>query len=139
VLTYYCPNCWAIIANDAVVCSECGYQLDHFEKLSYEDKLLAAIHHSVSERRNMAVQVLGNLGSQHALPKFLEIIENETDDYFLLRAVLLSTSKINHPLRLVILTRATLHSSPLICELALELLDQLHQHGEIPKWDRHTD
>ena len=138
MITYYCPGCWAIVAEDQTVCPHCGYALNRFDDLSFEDKLLAALHHSVSERRIMAAQILGNRGSQRAVPEFKKIVESGEDDYFFLRAVLLAVSKINHPQQAAILQTAAQHPSELIRHLAEELTAQLQSGRSARRWDRHT-
>lgn len=138
MLTYYCPNCWTIVQEDQQVCPNCGYVLEQFEKQSFEDKLLAALHHTVPERRIMASQILGNRGSQKAVPEFRKIIESGEEDYFILRAILMAVAKIDHPDRDAILQAAARHSSDLVRHLAEELIAQRSQHNASDLWDRHT-
>jgi HEAT repeat protein len=138
MLTYYCPNCWTIVEEDQQVCPNCGFVLDQFEKQTFEDKLLAALHHTVPERRIMAAQILGNRGSQRAVPEFRKIIEGDEEDYFFLRAVLLAVSKIDHPDRDGILQTAVHHTSDLIRHLTEELIAQRKQNNPSDRWDRHT-
>lgn len=138
MLTFYCPHCWAIITEEQLTCPNCGYILNEFKKSDFEEKLLAALSHSVPERRIMAAQILGIRESQHALPEFLKIIISGETNYFFLRAVLLATAKIDHPEREVILHKATQHSSELISQLATELLDVLERGQQPDRWDRHT-
>ncbi len=138
MLTYYCPNCWTIVKKDQRVCPNCGFVLDQFEKQTFEDKLLAALYHTVPERRIMAAQILGNRGSQKAVAEFRKIIESNEEDYFFLRAVLLAVSKINHPDRDSILQIAAHHPSELVRSLAEGLISQLKQDNPSNRWDRYT-
>jgi len=144
MLTFYCPNCWTEVEEDTSKCPNCGYVIDHFELLSYEDKLLAALNHPLPERRIMAAHILGTIGSQRALKEFRNIIQVETN-YFFLRAVLIATAKINHPDRLQILQMAKKHESKLVRTLAVELLKQLTSDQSASSgvqghdyWDRYT-
>ena len=123
--TFYCPNCWQIISEDQQICPQCGFALYEFNRSGYEDKLIAALRHSVQERRIMAAQILGDRESLRALPEFLEIVTSAEMDYFFLRAVLWATLKFNHPDRLLILRQATNHPSDLVARLAKNLLDHL--------------
>lgn len=100
--------------------------------------MLAALHHSVPERKIMAAQILGIKESQRALPEFLQIITSGENDYYFLRAILLATIKINHPQREVILRKAAHHPSKLVSDLAEELLDQLSKNQPSDTWDQHT-
>jgi hypothetical protein len=108
------------------------------KKTDFEEKLLAALSHSVPERRIMAAQILGIRESQHALPEFLKIITSSETNYFFLRAVLLAAAKINQPEREVIFQKATQHQSELVAQLARELLDVLERGQQPDRWDRHT-
>jgi hypothetical protein len=139
VLTYYCPQCWSEVAANERICPQCGYPLDEFHRQTFEDKLLAALHHILPERRIMAAQILGNLQSVRALPEFIKIIDGNEEDYFFLRAILLAAVKIPHPDRIKILHRASQHPSRLVSDLAKELLVDLNEGRENPqRWDRHT-
>lgn len=138
MLTYYCPKCWTTIEDIELTCPNCGYDMEEFKRLSYEDKLLVALNHPVPERRMMAAQILGNMRSQRALNEFLKIVTSGNTDYYFLRAVLLATAKINHPDRQLILQKASQHYSTLISNFAIELIEQLEENGSVDEWDRHT-
>ncbi|NMC53877.1 MAG: hypothetical protein GYA48_09625 [Chloroflexi bacterium] len=138
MVTFFCPNCWTSIPEETETCPHCGYELKQFSSLTYEDKLLAALHHSVPERRIMAAQILGNRGCEQALPIFLEILQSGESNYFLLRAILMATVKIDSPLRLEVLNQATHHDSLLVKKLALEMLAQLNNNQAPQKWDHNT-
>lgn len=138
MVTYYCPRCWSVIPKEAKTCPKCGYEIGEFLESDYEDKLLAALHHSVPERKIMAAQILGIKESQCALPEFLHIITSGENDYYFLRAILLATVKINHPQREVILRKAAQHPSKLVSDLAKELLEQLSKNQPPDTWDQHT-
>jgi HEAT repeat protein len=125
MVTYYCPHCWTILDENDQVCPKCGYVIKDYQELSYEDKLLNALHHPVPERRIIAAQVLGILKSQRALIEFLKILESEEEDYFILRSILLAAAKINHPNRIILLHKASQHPSALVRRLAGGILDQL--------------
>ena len=138
MLTYYCPNCWISIERSDKICPNCGYAIENFNQLTFEDKLLTSLHHSVPERQIMAAQILGNLKSERALVEFQKIITGEETNYFLLRAILLATVKINHPIRDIILNIASQHSSILVSDLAKELIAQLSKNSDFKEWDRNT-
>ncbi|WP_152966418.1 HEAT repeat domain-containing protein [Ornatilinea apprima] len=138
MVTFFCPNCWTSIPEETEICPHCGYELKQFGSLTYEDKLLAALHHSVPERRIMAAQILGNRGCEQALPIFLDILQSGESNYFLLRAILMAAIKINSPLRLEVLTQASHHDSLLVKKLASEMLTQLNNNQAPQKWDRNT-
>ena len=120
------------------VCPSCGYLLDDFIHFDFDDKLIAALHHSVAERKILAAQVLGIRQCKRALPKFKKILESDENNYFFLRAILLAVVKIDDPDREIILEQATKHNSELVSQLADELLGELHSGKNRGKWDRHT-
>jgi len=138
MLTYYCPNCWISIGKSEEKCPNCGYAIEDFNQLTFENKLLTSLYHSVPERRIMAAQILGNLKSERALVEFQKIIASEETNYFLLRAILLATVKINHPARDIILKIASQHSSILVSDLVKELISQLSENSGFQEWDRNT-
>ncbi len=138
MLTYYCPNCWTIVEENQKVCPNCGYSLADFAHFDFDDKLIAALHHPVTERRIMAAQVLGNRQCKRALPEFRKILESDESNYFFLRAILLAVLKIEDPEQEEILKRAARHKSKLISQLAVELLGELHTRTVRETWDHHT-
>lgn len=138
MLTYFCPECWAVTHEGDSICPNCGATLDDFHNLAYEEKLLAALRHPIAERRMMAAQVLGNINSRRALPEFLILCGDEHADYFFLREVLLAAAKIRHPDRDAVLACAARHPSHLVSKLAGELMVCLESGQEIDDWDKQT-
>ncbi|MCL4561366.1 MAG: HEAT repeat domain-containing protein [Chloroflexi bacterium] len=122
MITYYCPQCWTILNGQMANCPECGYELSRFSELPYEDKLLISLHHPVQDNRIMAIEILGNTGSRKAIPEFEQILAQESEDYYVLRAVLLAASKIGGAQGVALLERAQGHSSSLVQRLAKRLL-----------------
>jgi len=123
-MTFYCPKCWAEIAELDRTCPYCGYDLENFTHLGYEDKLISALRHPVPERRMMAAHILGELGSEHALPEFQRIIEGGIGDYFFQREILIASAKINQLNRMPILLKAAQSDSTLISSLVKSCTDQ---------------
>lgn len=93
MLTYYCPNCWTIVEENQKVCPNCGYSLADFAHFDFDDKLIAALHHPVTERRIMAAQVLGNRQCKRALPEFRKILESDESNYFFFESNLTGSIK----------------------------------------------
>ncbi len=121
MVTFYCPNCWSFVLPEMKRCPECGYDLEAFSELSYEDKLLNALSHPIQENRVMAIQILGEIGSQKALPKFEAMLNNEKVDVYVVQAILWATSKIGGAESSAILKKARRHSSSLVRNLAEKL------------------
>jgi HEAT repeat protein len=121
MLTFFCPNCWRRIAEDAQQCPHCGYDLRQTAALSYDEHLLRSLWHSVSEYRVVAARILGQHGAVIALPEFRRIIQTD-HNYYLLREVLLALPKIDDPLSRILLEEAAQHPSKLVAQLARALL-----------------
>jgi HEAT repeat protein len=82
------------------------------------------------DNRLIAVESLGNLGSQQALPQFEEILEDLNADVYLLREILQAVAKIDHPRSRQLLEKALRHPFPVVRHLAEELLKRyidIHQ------------
>jgi hypothetical protein len=123
MVTYFCPHCWEIIPENVQVCPACGYELDQYNRLSFEEKLLLSLEHPVLEQRTLAVQTLGKLGSLTALDPLERIIWDFQSNPYLVRAALEAVAAIPSPRSRKILARATVHPFHLIREKAQALLD----------------
>lgn len=122
MVTHFCPKCWTETVDEEEKCPACGYELQSFAQLSYETKLLMALKHPVIQNRMIAIQLLGQLGSEEALPAFERIIRQE-DEYYQLREVLYALANINTPRSRALIEEATHHNSMLIQRLAMKLAE----------------
>ena len=77
--TQFCSNCWAENRIDATICEHCGRPLSEIEPVSYDQKLIRALHHSLPEMREMAAILLGQRRNRDALPVLLSSLLEETD------------------------------------------------------------
>ncbi|GBC86539.1 hypothetical protein HRbin12_00532 [bacterium HR12] len=113
-MTWFCPSCFAEVDRAAARCPVCGARLDVDER-SYEEKLIAALSHRLHDRRLIAAELLGRLGSRAATPRLAELATDDGDPY-LQAAAARALARIDpqHPLvrRLAtagsVLTRAAL-------------------------------
>jgi HEAT repeat protein len=126
VLTFYCPACWQTIAGTESRCPACGFELARDKALTFEEKLLRTLEHPVPEKRYLAIQLLGELGSQAALPELEKLLATEVNDIYALREALVALSKIQGPRSRELLQEATKHPFPLIRQLAERLLENRH-------------
>ncbi len=78
-LIQFCPNCWAENLIEATVCDRCATSLSETEPVSYDQKLMRALHHPISETREMAAMLLGQRRDRHALPVLMSRLLEETD------------------------------------------------------------
>lgn len=121
---FFCPNCWQEIDSGCEKCPQCGFFLAEYDLLTFEEKLLGALHHPVYERRVMAARILGNLHSSRAIEVFKGILSSTSTDYYFARAILEAIDQIDHPESQTMLADATRHRIELIRELARDLLDR---------------
>ena len=122
MVTYFCPHCWEMIPEDAQVCPACGYELERYNQLSFEEKLLLSLEHPVLEQRILAVQTLGKLGSLAALDPLERFIWDFHSNPYLVRTALEAVAAIPAPRSRKILNQATVHPFHLIRKKALALL-----------------
>lgn len=93
-------------------------------RLSYDERLLLSLRHSVTEYRITAARVLGQHGAIAALPEFRRIIQTE-HDYYLIREVLYALVNIKDPTSAELIKEATHHRSILVSRLAQELITKI--------------
>jgi HEAT repeat protein len=55
----FCAACFHLVPADATACPACGADLAALSARDYQDKLLAALHHPLSEVRMRAIIALG--------------------------------------------------------------------------------
>jgi hypothetical protein len=132
MLTFFCPHCWHRIAENAKQCLYCGFDLNKLDELSYDERLVMSLRHSISEYRITAARILGQHGAVIALPEFKRIVDMERD-YYLLKEVLFALLSIPDPLSVELMKQATRHPSKLVSRLAQELLIRLEaSHSQAP-------
>jgi HEAT repeat protein len=118
---FFCPQCWKEIDEKADQCLSCGYQLEKYKTLSYEEKLMNALHHPLRENRMIAIQVLGELQSRSVLPLFASLLKTE-EDFFVIREIMIALKKIGGPKSEEMLHRLEAHPSRLVKNEAKRLL-----------------
>jgi len=114
---FFCPNCWREIDERAVRCPYCEYDISEFASLSYEEKLIYTLRHPIRENRMMAIQSLGELESEEAVPVFASILETEKD-FYVIREIILSLAKIGNKEGKSLIRRMRVHKSKLVRKIA---------------------
>ncbi len=76
---WFCLDCFADVPSRAARCPACGSPTDR--ERSYEQKLLAALSHRLRDRRLLAAELLGRIGSRAAIPRLAEIALDPMDPY----------------------------------------------------------
>jgi HEAT repeat protein len=122
LITVYCPACWQEIPEGVSDCPVCGFPLAQDDVLSFEEKLLRSLEHPVQDIRLMAIQILGNLSCQAALPYFERVLHQPEADMFELREVLIALSKFQDPRSAELIQEAVNHPYPMVSRLARRLL-----------------
>ncbi len=79
MITWFCPRCFAEIARTDAVCPECGAPTD--DRNDYEQSLIRALRHRLSDRRVLAANILGHRRSSRAVPDLIEIANDPSDPY----------------------------------------------------------
>ncbi|BBM73795.1 hypothetical protein RmaAA338_26600 [Rhodothermus marinus] len=87
--------------------------------MSFEEKLLRALHHPVRAHRLLAIRLLGRLGSHVAFPYFEQLLRSESDVY-VIREILEALNRMG-----------TAESCRLLAEVAVH-----HRFSLVRNWAR---
>lgn len=80
MITWFCPECLAEVDPKAERCPSCGASTDADDR-TYEQKLVRALDHHLSDRRLLAARILGSIRSRAAIPRLAEAATDPTDPY----------------------------------------------------------
>lgn len=78
---WFCPACWAPVAEHDETCPSCDRDLRDYAGWSYELKLRRALSHPIAEQRSMAARILGELRAVAAVPDLMELAARARDPY----------------------------------------------------------
>ena len=120
-ITSYCPNCWKEVGERDEICAVCGGRLITHNSLSYEDKLLLALHHPLRQKRAVAVRILGRLRSEKALALFEKQLI-ESDDVFDLCEAMTALTNYDRDVKVPWFRTMIAHPSPVVSRLGRRLL-----------------
>jgi hypothetical protein len=76
----YCPQCFARIPVDAEICSVCGVDISALSERDYNEKLVHALHHPLSDIRLRAIIALGLQGDDGAARALVECALRHASD-----------------------------------------------------------
>jgi len=82
---------------------------------------LLAIHHPIRENRMLAIQMLGDLHYENAIPRFAEILQAD-EDFYIQREVLFALSKVPGTASSQLIEQAASNGSPLVRSVAERLV-----------------
>jgi len=115
----FCPNCWGEIRENTRTCPHCQYDLTRYSQLSYEEKLTLALRHPIRENRMLAIQLLGDLRSNSAVPVFSSIIQEE-NNFYVIREIVRSLRRIGGEKSKELLSALSKDRSKLVRDLMVE-------------------
>lgn len=102
-------------------CPHCGYDISEYASLPYEEKLIYTLRHPIRENEMMAIQLLGELQSEEAVPVFASILETEKD-FYVIREIILSLDKIGNTESKNLILNLKTHKSRLVRRVAAQML-----------------
>ena len=96
MVSFFCPNCWASVAESTRVCPRCKIDIVQWKSQhDYADELIAALWHPIPTTPVIAAQILGDRREQKAVPALIRVL-HETTDAYLAEAVVEALSKIDN-------------------------------------------
>jgi hypothetical protein len=114
VTTWFCPECFVEVDETASQCPSCLAPTD-VSAWSYEDKLVRALDHHLSDRRVLAARILGRIRSRAAVPRLAELAVDRADPYLAATAAMsLAVIEPDHPV-----VHVLRRSAPLLTRAAL--------------------
>lgn len=82
MVTFFCPECWQVVAENDARCLHCGVDIQRLLLgRDYVDKLIAALRHPESSTPVRAATILGSLRSARAVVPLQRLIEGNVDIY----------------------------------------------------------
>jgi len=100
---WYCPDCFAEVAPDAARCPRCDADLSEPDG-DFEQRLIRALRHPLSDRRLLAAQILGARQARRAVPPLIEAAQQPHDPYLAAEAVT-ALARIGDPAGLAVVDR----------------------------------
>jgi HEAT repeat protein len=78
---HYCTWCFAQIPAGTVVCPDCGTNLDDYARHTpYQDRLIHALHHPLSETRMGAIIALGKMADPKTIGALVDCAFEHSGD-----------------------------------------------------------
>jgi HEAT repeat protein len=114
VITWFCPECFAEVDPKAKRCPSCGAATDPDDR-TYEQKLILALGHHLSDRRLLAARILGAIRSRAAVPRLAQAAMDPADPYVAAEAARsLALIDSEHPV-----VRRLRHDGPVLARAAV--------------------
>lgn len=117
---FFCPNCWKEISEKDLICPYCNYNLDAFNLLDYNEKLIIALKHPIKEIRRTIVFIIGEKKLKEAVEE-LERLANEEDDPIILFEIAKALIKIGSEKSEQILKTMSSHRFPIVAHYSQKI------------------
>lgn len=92
-MTFYCTNCWSLVAESRRICPSCGDDIPARQaRADYADKLIAALH-TESSTSVHAAWILGERREQKAVGRLARLVA-ESPDMYIVEAAIEALGKI---------------------------------------------
>lgn len=123
--TFYCPNCWAEVAENATVCPRCHTDISkRLSETDYSDKLIASLRHKEPMTPVRAAWVLGERHEKKAVPALAKIVK-KAKDAFLVESAVEALGKIGGDVAKAAVRGATQHFSLRVRVKARDVLQRI--------------
>ena len=127
--TFYCPNCWREVSQQATVCPHCHTDIsERISQKDYADKLIAALRHKEPMTPVRAAWILGERTEEKAVPALTKIVK-KAKDAFLVESAVEALGKIGGSTASDAVRAATQHSSLRVRVKARDVLRDLASRG----------
>ncbi len=80
-MKWFCPFCWKEIEEKAIFCPFCQGNLEKFQSLSFEEKLLLGLKSPICQNRMFVIKTLGRIKSEKAVKPLCEHLNAPVDPY----------------------------------------------------------
>jgi HEAT repeat protein len=127
-MIFFCPNCWKEIAEDRLVCSQCGARISSWDEKAFTAKLVQALSHPEPETQMRAVYLLGETKAVSAFGALVQLYRNTTD-LFLQAEVIKAADKIGGDSAFSLLIEALGHRSYIVRREAATALTKYPEKG----------
>ena len=128
----FCSNCGAENLLGATYCDRCGTPLSETEPISFDQKLIQALHQPIPEMRDMAAILLAQRGNRHALPVLLSRLREEID-IGTLSAIIGALAQLGDCEAVSSLAKRL--AQPHALEVALNIVDALAALAQMGCWE----
>jgi predicted nucleic acid-binding Zn ribbon protein len=96
-MTWFCAECFEEIDTPRRHCPSCGAPVED-DLRSYEDQLVRALNHRLSDRQVLAARILAALRSRAAVPRLADLAVDDEDPYLAAEAArALALIEPDHP------------------------------------------